>query len=171
MFMLLKDLIEAETKKKPTLYMPIAPSGAGKSTYFQKLKAANPNLQSFSWDDLRIQWYGGSYGEAYEKAKADPDFETKARAEYGRLVSNRHDIYVDNTNLTRERRDFYTQKARAAGYHLVGIPIPYEEEEVVARQKTRGDKCIRADVVRDQCAKLEKPYPGEFHEIITSLDK
>lgn len=166
---LLRDLIETESKTKPTLWMPIGPSGCGKSTYFQKLQQANPNLKSFSWDDLRIQWYGGTYGEAYEKAKADPDFEAKARAEFGRLINAKNDVYVDNTNLTKERRDFYTSMARGAGYHLVGITIPFEEEEVVARQKTRGDKCIRADVVRDQCAKLEKPYPGEFHKVITAV--
>ena len=169
MFMLLKDLIEAETKKKPILYVPIGASGTGKSTYLRKLRETNPNIVSFSWDDLRHQWYDkDNCANAFRLSTQDKDFEKKARAEFQRLIDSGVDVYVDNTNLTMKRRSYYIGQAKARGYRTVGIEMPVDVETIVARQQTRGDKNVKADVVRDQFAKLERPGPKEFDEVQVS---
>jgi len=165
---LLRDLIEQETRR-PTLWMPIAASGTGKSTYLKKLREINPNILSFSFDDLRHEWYDKEdYGRAFQLSTEDKEFNNKAYAVFRKMAKTGQDIYVDNTNLTAKRRKFYIDIAKKAGYRTVGIEMPVDAETIVARQKTRGDKNVKESAVRDQFARLERPKDGEFDEVIVS---
>lgn len=159
-----------EITQQPTLWMPIAASGSGKSTYLRKLRETNPNVLSFSFDDLRHEWYDKkNYGRAFKLSTEDKDFNKKAYDVFREMIKTRQDIFVDNTNLTAKRRKFYLDLARQHGYRTVAIEMPVPDVELlVARQKTRGDKNVKADAVRDQFARLEKPQPNEFDEIIVS---
>lgn len=166
---LLRDLIEQETKRNPILYVPIAASGSGKSTYLRKLRETNPNILSFSFDDLRHEWYDKeNYSRAFQLSTEDKDFNNKAYAVFRQMVKTGQDIYVDNTNLTVKRRRFYIDVAKRAGYRTVGIEMPVDVETIVARQKTRGDKNVKETAVRDQHARLERPRDGEFDEVVVS---
>lgn len=166
---LLRDLIEQETKRNPILYVPIAASGSGKSTYLRQLREDNPNILSFSFDDLRHEWYDKEdYGRAFQLSTEDKEFNNKAYKVFRDMVKTGKDIYVDNTNLTAKRRAFYIQEAKRRGYRTVGIEMPVDVETIVARQKTRGDKNVKESAVRDQFARLERPKDGEFDEVIVS---
>lgn len=150
-----------------TLYMPIAPSGAGKSTYLRKLRAQNPNIQTFSLDDLRHEWYDPKdYARAWKLSTEDKEFANKANQRFVEMVRSDIDIYVDNTNLTPKRRKFYLQLAKKHGYKTVGIVFDVPIETLIARQSTRGDKHVPEEAVRRQAAAFTRPYPGEFDEII-----
>jgi predicted kinase len=158
---MLKELMQ----NKPILYIPIGASGSGKSTYLRKLREENPDILSFSWDDLRMEWYDpDNYGNAFRLSTEDKDFITKSQQVFRNMVKTGKDIYVDNTNLTAKRRKFYIDIAKRAGYRTVGIEMPVDVETIVARQKTRGDKNVKETAVRDQHAKLQPPRPGEFDE-------
>jgi predicted kinase len=159
-----------ELTQKPTLWMPIAASGSGKSTYLKKLRETNPNILSFSFDDLRHEWYDKeNYGRAFKLSIEDKGFNEKAYNVFRDMIKSGQDIFVDNTNLTAKRRKFYLDLARKHGYRTVGIEMPVPDVELlVARQKTRGDKNVKADAVRDQFSRLEPPQEGEFDEVVVS---
>ena len=162
---LLKELME----NKPTLFVPIGASGTGKSSYLRKLRETNPNILSFSFDDLRHEWYDKeNYSRAFRLCTEDKDFNNKAYDVFRKMIKTGRDIYVDNTNLTVKRRSFYIRLARRHGYRTVGIEMPVDVETIVARQKTRGDKNVKEAAVRDQYARLERPTEGEFDEVIVS---
>lgn len=168
MYMLLKDLIEAETHQ-PTLFVPIGASGTGKSTYLKKLRETNPDILSFSFDDLRHEWYDKEdYGRAFQLSTEDKEFNNKAYNVFRDMIKTGQDIYVDNTNLTAKRRAFYINEAKRRGYRTVGIEMPVDVETIVARQKTRGDKNVKETAVRDQFARLQRPQPNEFDEVVVS---
>lgn len=156
---------------RPTIYLAIGASGSGKSTYLNKLRVDNPEktILLYSWDDLRHRWYDSvDYGNAYRLSSLDNQFKTKAREQFEVMLETRQDIYVDNTNLTVERRSYYIKEAKLHGYRTVGIEMPVNIETILARQHTRDDKTIKADVVIEQFNKLQRPAPNEFDEVIIS---
>lgn len=164
---LLKQLLE--TPSRPTLWIPIGASGTGKSTYLRQLREENPDILSFSFDDLKMEWYDPeNYGRAWRLANEDKKFESKARDVFRQMLTTGKDVYVDNTNLTTKRRKFYLELAKKAGYRTVGVEMPVDVETIVARQKTRGDKNVKEDNVRDQFARLQPPAVGEFDEVRVS---
>lgn len=164
---LLKQLLETPTR--PVLWMPIAASGTGKSSFLKKLRDENPDILSFSFDDLRHEWYDKeNYSNAWKLSTEDKEFNNKAYAVFRNMIKTGKDIYVDNTNLTVKRRKFYIDIAKKAGYRTVGIEMPVDVETIVARQKTRGDKNVKEDAVRDQFARLQRPAEGEFDEVRVS---
>lgn len=158
-----------ENKDRPTLWIPIGASGTGKSTYLKTLRESNPAILSFSFDDLRHEWYDKeNYGNAWKLSTEDKEFNNKAYKVFRDMVKTGQDIYVDNTNLTHKRRAFYINEAKRRGYRTVGIEMPVDVETIVARQKTRGDKNVKESAVRDQFARLERPRENEFDDVVVS---
>lgn len=157
---------------QPTLFIPIGPSGSGKSTLYQKLKAQNPDMQVFSLDLLRHEWYDAKdYAAAWKASTEDKEFANKANQRFMEMVSTKKDVFVDNTNLTLKRRRFYLDQARRQGYKTVAYLLPTDLDTLVARQGTRKDKNVPADAVRQQFTSLQPPTSGEFDEVITIDDK
>lgn len=161
----------------PTLWCPIAPSGAGKSTYLktlrQELAVQGKTVRVFSLDALRHEFYDANdYAKAYELAVADKTFESRANtrflADLRQCASDGADMYVDNTNLSARRRRWYLDNARRLGFKTVAVVMPVELDVLLARQKTRGDKCVPDAAVRQQYNSLQMPSLGEFDEIVTS---
>lgn len=158
-----------EVLAKPTLHMAIAPSGAGKSTLFRKLKANNPQLQLFSLDALRHEWYDAQdYKKAWEAAAADPEFKNKANQRFMDMIKERKELFIDNTNLTPKRRRFYLDTARRAGYQTIGYTFNVDLPTLIARQATRGDKNVPEEAVRSQYQSLVPPRTGEFDKVISA---
>lgn len=157
-----------EIAGSPTLFVPIAPSGAGKSTMLRKLQQKNPDLQVFSLDILRHKFYDpDDYAKAWQMSTEDKEFRNKANAEYMDALSQGKDLYVDNTNLTPKGRRWYIDQARRRGYKIVAITFPSVDlDTLIARQQTRGDKNVPAAAVRQQFMSLKGPEEGEFDDII-----
>lgn len=150
------------------LYVPIGPSGAGKSTKFASLKQSDPTIQLFSYDTLRLDWYGGEdriYENAWKLATQDPQFNNRARSEFVSMLASKTNIYVDNTNLTPKSRSFFIQKARQNGYETIALVFNVGVDELVARQQTRTDKTVPDAAVRQQASVLKGPVDGEFDRI------
>lgn len=152
---------------KPTLYMPIAPSGAGKSTYFKTLPK---DTVTYSLDALRHEFYDADdYTKAYEGSVNDKSFEARATARFHALLKlgPRH-LYIDNTNLSAKRRKFYLTAARKLGYKTVAVLMPVSLNVLLERQKTRTDKTVPDAAVKQQYKSLQVPLKGEFDEIVVS---
>lgn len=154
---------------QPILYVAVGPSGSGKSTAFRKLKEKNPNINHFSWDDLRHEWYDANdYARAWEMSCADKEFKNKAQAVFESLIVQNQDLYIDNTNLTVKRRRPYINRARALGYKVVAITFDVDLKTAISRQSTRGDKYVSEGAVRKQFESLQPPTIGEFDKVIDS---
>lgn len=153
----------------PLMYIPIAPSGAGKSTYLEKLRQQHPDINVFSLDALRHEWYDAKdYTKAYEGSVADKSFESKANARFHSQVKERRTMYIDNTNLSARRRKMYVEAARKNGYRTVAVLMPISLDVLLARRTKRGDKTVPESAVRQHYNALQAPMIGEFHEIIVS---
>ena len=165
----LKRLLESLfLEATPVLYMPIAPSGAGKTTYYRKLKQENPRLEMFSLDALRHKLYDPyDYDRAFQMSTEDPTFRDRANDTYLEMLKKKQDLFVDATNLTPEIRKFYLDGAKKLGYKTVGVVFSYDLDQLIARQKTRGDKDVPEIAVRRQASSLIGPGQGEFDEIQT----
>lgn len=157
----------------PTLWLPIAPSGAGKSTFLKSLVAQGVQVDVFSLDLLRHEFYDPvDYNKAYEGSVKDKSFEARANARFHAMIkacrTSGHDLYVDNTNLSARRRRWYIDIARKHGFKVVAVTMPVSLDVLLARQKTRGDKCVPDHAVRQQYNSLQAPMLGEVDQIIVS---
>lgn len=151
----------------PTLHVPIGPSGSGKTTLFNKLKAQNPHLTTFSLDKLRHEWYDrDNYANAWKMSTQDPKFKSNAYNRFHEMVDTQEDIYVDHTNLSPKVRRFFLQTAKAKGYKTIAYVFNVDVDTLLARQLTRGDKNVPEDAVRQQVKAFKPPQAGEFDEVV-----
>jgi predicted kinase len=152
---------------KPIIYVAIGPSGSGKSTIYKKFKLANPNLNYFSWDRLRLDWYdSNNYDNAWKLANDDKSFGLKADIEFRDLLKQHQDIFVDNTNLSIKRRKSFIVPAKKLGYKTVAVVFDVPLNTLIARQLTRGDKYVPAEAVTRQFQSMQHPNGGEFDEVL-----
>lgn len=165
-----KELVEL-TEDQPRIYdkcmyMPIAPSGAGKSTF---LKTLSTDVRVYSLDRLRHEFYHPSdYTKAYQMSVDDKSFEARSKARFHAELKGDSDLYIDNVNLSAKRRKFYIDAARKAGYSPVAVLMPVSLDTIIRRQKTRPDKTVPDSAVRQQYNSLQLPMFGEFDQIIVS---
>lgn len=153
----------------PTMWIPVGPSGCGKSTYLAKLCETIPDINVFSLDALRHEWYDADdYVKAYQGSVDDKSFEAKANARFHAQVKERRSMYIDNTNLSARRRKMYLEGARKNGYKTVAVLMPISLDLLLKRRTSRGDKSVPESAVRQHYNALQSPMVGEFHEIIVS---
>lgn len=156
-------------------FFPVGASGSGKSTFFKSNGFAN--VETFSLDALRHEWYDAEdYENAFAMSCDDNGFIHKAQKQYQQMMRDGvKEIFVDNTNLTRKIRRFWTTEARNRNYKVVFFLFPSDRQTLVDRQSTREDKSVPASVVLNQYSKIQMPlYYGEADEIIvldTNLPK
>lgn len=161
--------ILAQRGETPLLIMPVAPSGAGKTTFATML--IDGGFAHFSLDLLRFAWYDQEdYTRAYSLSCEDPKFSVRANQEYIALVKAKKDIVIDNMSLVSKRRIFYLTEAHRHGYKSIAVLFPCKVVDLVVRQCTRGDKSLIADTVHAQHLSLTLPSYGEFHDIVMVID-
>lgn len=153
----------------PTMWIPVGPSGCGKSTFLKKLMETSPDINVFSLDSLRHEWYDAvDYSKAYQGSIDDKAFEAKANARFHAQIKEHRSMYIDNTNLSAKRRKMYLEGAQKNGYKTVAILMPISLELLLKRRTDRSDKTIPESAVRQHYNSLQAPMLGEFHEIIVS---
>lgn len=158
-----------ELTSTPLLIVPIGPSGSGKSTLFNKLKEKVSNLDSFSFDTLRHEWYDrDNYERAWKASTEDSQFGAKAQQRFDQMLKTGRSIYLDNTNLTPKSRRQFIEKARARGYKSVAYVFNVDIDTLIARQTTRTDKTVPEQAVRQQFGAVKLPQPGEFDQVLSA---
>jgi predicted kinase len=160
----------------PKIIMPIAPSGAGKSTLAPLYTRTNGPARSgeceyFSWDALRLEWYGdgSDYTKAYRESQKDPKFNNRAHKVFMDHLKAGRDIFVDNTNLSLKRRRGLLSDARRKGYYKIAVLLPIDLDTLLERRVKREDKVIPVDSVLKQYQSLSTPSYGEFDEILVVM--
>jgi predicted kinase len=162
---------------KPVLYLLIGASGSGKSSFIeQNFDMAVTDY--YSWDALRLKMAleagiireGGdpvtSYSKAWEYANEN-GFAQYAQKAFSALIRGRRSIVVDNTNTSRKSRRSFVTEAKAHGYRVVSVLFPIDLGTLLARQKSRTDKCVPASAVQMHYAKVCYPMFGhESDEVI-----
>jgi len=161
----------------PHAVFPIAPSGAGKSTYLKQLrdkaKEAGVEVVVFSLDLLRHEFYHPTdYNKAFQGSVEDKSFESRANARFHAMAKQAAEdnaiLYVDNTNLSAKRRGWYLRVLKKHGFFTEAVLMPIKLQTLIDRQKTRGDKVVPEAAVRQQYKSLQMPLIGEFDKITTS---
>jgi predicted kinase len=160
-------LVPREFEQRRTMVLLIAPSGAGKSTYLNKLLTENPATNVFSLDRLRHEFYDANdYAKAYQASVDDKSFEARANAVFHKMSKDTKDLVVDNTNLSAKRRRFYIDVARRQDFRTVAVIMPTTPQVLLARQRTRGDKRVPDSAVLQHYSSVQMPMYGEFEEIV-----
>lgn len=153
---------------QPALIMPIAPSGAGKSTFVREKAKMINNYRPFvhySWDNLRHEWYGDDYALAYLRSTEDKDFRKKVNAEFTTIIKAKDDVLVDNINSSKKSRRSFLAEAKRHGYYTIAVLLPVDLDTIIDRQTTRDDKSVPASAVRRQYMSMQYPSSGEFDKI------
>ena len=156
----------------PTLMMPIAPSGAGKSSFRNTLP---DDTEMFSMDDLRIEMYcddiadvltDEDYNRAYTMSTNDKGFNQAVQNRFNECIATGNNVFCDNTNTSARRRRHYITEARRKGYRIQAILLPIDLATLVARQTTRTDKTVPTHAVVAQYMGMQMPSYGDFDSII-----
>ncbi len=162
---------------QPRLVMPIAPSGAGKTTLFTRMYQPE-RYGHFSLDEMRFIW-------TMEQTEVPKDLDRKGQYSFVWNYCNEHEkefkqywqndfrsatrrgvnLFVDGTNLSAKKRRFFLTEAENRGYWTTAWLFPVTLETVVDRQTRRPDKLVPERSVKQQYDSLALPQYGEFDEI------
>lgn len=163
----------------PILYMPIAASGSGKSTFMtsktmqQVLKSDHVDeLLHYSLDALRLAWYDmDDYSKAWQMASDDNTFKSRANNAFVDMVKTGKSIYLDNLNISKKVRGFFIRTARQYGYNVSAILFPIELQTIKDRQASRTDKSVNLRAVESHYMGLHLPSHGEVDDIIIASEQ
>ena len=152
------------------MWILIGPSGSGKSTIVNKIKDENSNVEVYSFDILRLQYYGGTYSEAWQASLDDKLFSKRVMDDFLSVLGANSDIIIDNTNLTPKSRKMFVDEANKIGYEIRAVIFDVPLDVLLARQLTRTDKCVPENAVRRQYNSLVMPTLSEVDVIINAND-
>lgn len=152
------------TAAKRTMCILIGPSGSGKSTWTAKHQ--KPGDIVLSLDTMRLDFLaksgvqhdtyadeGALYAHAWEYATAkEAAFTKHILATTKELMTSATGdlVFIDNVNASRKRRAQWVQLGRAHGCKIVAVEFWNTLEVLAARQKTRGDKSVPYNAVKQQ---------------------
>ena len=170
--------------KQKHAFILIGASGSGKSTVRRALeeKFADTVVRAFSLDDCRLRFYeekkpklaskedvseGTIYSQAFAYAnKRGKEFDEYV-AQAWKEALNAQVVIVDNVNASRKSRAKWVEGLRKANFKITMVQMQTPLEVILARQDTRGDKKVPANIVREQYMRQEEAMVGsECDELI-----
>ncbi len=157
----------------PKMFVMIGTSGSGKSTLINWINQSYPDLNVFSLDELRHQFYNNTrdhtgYRDAFDKSVNDKMFNGRADGAFSAMVREHKTMVIDNVNAGAKRRANYIVQGRSHGYKVVAVTMPVSLQTVLDRQNSRTDKSVPDEAVRRQYASIQQPSLGEFDAIVVS---
>jgi predicted kinase len=160
----------------PTCFILIGASGSGKSTFLNNPKYRTESSAVYSWDTLRLRWYGDDsiedpkeyYQAAFLASTEDSTFNTNSQKAFLELLVKKVDVFVDNTNISTKRRHFFIDAAKHKGYKVVAVLFPISIDELYVRHTNRLDKHVPWGTVKQMFMSIQMPSYGEFDEIETN---
>lgn len=145
----------AQPATRPKVIVPRGYPGAGKSTLFAQLKAADPKLARVSRDDARVALFGESGRLDFEKEQIISKAE-KAHAEA--LLDAGFSVFVDAMNLRAQWARGWANFAALRGAEFEVIDLDTTVDECVRRDAARGAAGGRS-VGEDAIRGLARKYP------------
>jgi len=162
-------------------YIVAGVSGAGKSTFIKPLLEEYPGktVKVFSLDDCRISLFKSvtkcldlsdeemTYAKAFEYANNNPKQFDSWVNEHWATALKADVVVVDNTNLTVKSRARWVQDLKSKNFKVIGVQVNVPLQVAIDRQKTRGDKCVPAGIVREMYMRQQEFFVGtEVDELI-----
>ena len=128
-------------------FILIGVPGSGKSTWLAKNTVNGAGI--FSLDSCRLAFANtDNYGVAFQNAVDNPQgFNKFVDETWKETLKNFDTIYVDNVNATRKSRARWIADSKANGFEVHAAQFVVPLEVAIARQSTRGDKFVPADVI------------------------
>ena len=158
-------------------FVIVGVSGSGKSTLVDCIKTEYHDTAVFSLDAVRLKVYS-----IHNKITADNqhlvyseafDFCNNNKKEFDNCVNDdwaiclKHDnVIVDNTNLTRKARARWIQDARSHGFRIIIISIMIPLQIAIDRQRSRKDKSVPENVVREMYMRMQEVQANEYDILV-----
>lgn len=157
----------------PSLVLLIGPSSAGKSTYTKEVLEESADTQVYSWDALRLEWYGDEseqdpekrYNDAFWKSCEDSEFNQRCQKVFIDMIKQQQNVIVDNTNLSAKRRRFFVTEAKKKGYVVKGVVMMIQRNDLLNRAAARPDRNLDPSIVINMHESLTYPSIGECDHI------
>lgn len=165
----------------------IGVSGSGKSTIQKSMEMeiagmTDAPISKFSLDDCRVEYYKLKHDNLEEQSEAkvyadawdyvnDPanakDFQMFVDAKWNEALKSTV-LFVDNTNLTRKSRAQWVANGKSRGFGIMCVQVMTPLDVILARQKTRGDKCVPESVVRDMYMRQQEAQLGTECDVLVN---
>ncbi len=125
---------------------------SGKSTYSKTLQ--KQGWVRVSLDDIRLALHGQIY-----KAEAEPLVWENAELMVRSLLKSGHDVIVDTTNRTRDRRKRWIRVAKEFGLTLKIFHVDTDFE--TCKQRNRGLRRLSENDLKHIYKEFQKPTSDE----------
>lgn len=176
---------QAQANQK-TMYVLVAPVGAGKSTWTKNHFGTDENFIVISEDDARERYFEQFADDTFKTrvsclppkeaytamwnfaADAGSKFQAFVHNEQVKAVSSDKTLVLDRTNRTRKSRASMIALARQHGYKIVSIELYVPLRISQERQFTRTDKYVPSWTVNSMYYQFQTPWFGvEVDEVHT----
>lgn len=156
--------LEALAGERPVLIVPVGLPGCGKTTFAKNLIPKwNRAICRVSRDEFRAAALLHRPGVYYDPAIED-EIRAKAWGFYEYQLEHGISVFLDQTNLNREKRAKYIQPAIRKGYYVIGAHFDYPIDYILKKNKER-EAVVREEVIRDMAAIKEKPGHMEGFDV------
>lgn len=116
----------------PRVFILCGLVGSGKSTWASKQAQKDSNLLVINKDSIRKMLYGG-----YEyRASSEGIIRVIADITCRLCLSRGTSVIIDETNLTREKRDYYLKIAREFQAEAILVIFPEKKKNLLNRMKS-----------------------------------
>ncbi len=163
-FQAIEPILSLVDVKSPRMFLLIGPSGSGKTTW--RNRPAVQGAEVINADEMKIEFYRhmgfddadpvALYDKAWQYATIDHEKEFKVffnwRIREIMVHAKQHgkDVIIDIVNASKKRRQVFVDLAKKVGFVAMAVEFWNSYETLVARQSTRGDKCVPAVAIRQQ---------------------
>ena len=139
-------------------------SGAGKSTYVDKLVKNNQNMMVYSSDKLR-----SILGKDESDQTVTPQVFSTIKFKLDRDLKDKKDVLIDATSLNPSERRDYISIAKKHGAMIIAYVLERDKETLMRNQKSRksqGGREVPEFVIDKMLKKYVRPSKLEgFDEI------
>jgi predicted kinase len=163
-------------KSDKVMFVLCGPVGVGKSTWVQEtmphavvVSEDNYRQEFFSLSlrsDDRVRWidnddqktfYAAAWQYCFDHKK---DYESYAKQALERAVKSGKTVVIDRTNQSRKSRRPWIEAGRREGYKVVAVEFYTDLATSLARQKSRPDKDVPPNRVRQIFMAMEVVWVG-----------
>ncbi len=170
------DKSAAAPDGRPTMFVLVGPSGAGKTTFCQGSLAGVPVVNEDQYrlayaeqhlnDVDLLEWQEMSDVERYNAAwrfchlDRTSRYDTFAREKFVQALQTRQTLVLDRTNQTRKARAPWIEAAKRHGYQIQAVEFYISERQLNERQRLRTDKFVPPARVHEMVRRMELPWIG-----------
>jgi predicted kinase len=150
-------------EKQPLLVVVVGAPGSGKSTWGKKF-AQEKGINYISSDELRAQ-----LGTGEDDQTVTPQVFGIVKRKVEDWLSRGQSVLVDATNINKKDRKMYVDAANRHGAYKLAVVFEVSKEELLKRNKARGDaggRNVPEWVIDKMLTKYQRPDTVEFDKVV-----